>query len=167
MQFDTHAPPFDLLLRFALRANTLLLTARSQLICVFSRQFDKWFFDLIHIMLIGHIIPLLALAGDAWAGTIAYDWDITWVSAAPDGFTRPVIGVNGVWPCPMIVATAGDTIVINLTNKLGNETTGLHFHGMTQYGSPDMDGPVGATQCAVPPGSSVQYSFVVCSISNK
>lgn len=105
---------------------------------------------------------LLTLAGNVWAGTATYNWDITWVSAAPDGFTRPVIGVNGVWPCPMIVVTAGDTIVINLTNQLGNETTGLHFHGISQYGTPDMDGPVGATQCSVPPGMSVQYAFVVC-----
>lgn len=118
-------------------------------------------------MHISNGILFLALAGDTWAASLTYDWDITWVSAAPDGFTRPVIGVNGVWPCPMIVATAGDTITINLNNKLGNETTGLHFHGMTQYGSNDMDGPVAATQCSIPPGSSVQYSFVVCGLSNK
>lgn len=116
-------------------------------------------------MHINSVITLVGLAGSAWAATVTYNWDITWVSAAPDGFTRPVIGVNGAWPCPMIQANAGDTIVINLTNKLGNETTGLHFHGISQYGTPEMDGPVAATQCAVPPGSSVQYAFVVCGIS--
>lgn len=113
-------------------------------------------------MLVNPLIPLLVLAGRTWAGTVTYDWDITWVSAAPDGFTRPVIGINGVWPCPLIEVTAGDTIVINLSNQLGNETTGLHFHGLTQYGTEDMDGPVGATQCSVPPGMSIQYKFTVC-----
>lgn len=122
------------------------------------------FFDIMQFnLLLPGLLSLALLAGrGAWAATVTYDWAITWVSAAPDGFTRPVIGVNGVWPCPMIVARAGDTIVINLTNQLGNETTALHFHGIAQYGTPEMDGPVGATQCAVPPGLSVQYAFVVC-----
>lgn len=110
-------------------------------------------------------VILLILAGTAWADTVTLDWDITWVPASPDGFTRPVIGINGVWPCPMVQANVGDTVVINLTNQLVNETTGLHFHGISQYGTPEMDGPVAATQCSVPPGLSVQYSFVVSEFS--
>lgn len=113
-------------------------------------------------MHIASAVPLLVLVGNVWAETVTYDWDVTWVSAAPDGFTRPVIGINGVWPCPMIQANVGDTIVINLNNQLVNETTGLHFHGITQYGTPEMDGPAAAVQCPIPPGSSVQYAFTVC-----
>ena len=26
------------------------------------------------------------------AETVTYNWDITWVNAAPDGFSRPIIG---------------------------------------------------------------------------
>lgn len=67
---------------------------------------------------------LLALASLARAATVTYNWDITWVNAAPDGVSRPVVGINGQWPCPTIEATVGDTIVVNMNNKLGNETTG-------------------------------------------
>lgn len=107
-------------------------------------------------------IALLALAGGTMAATVTFDWSIDWVEAAPDGYARPVIGINGHWPCPVVEANVGDTVVVNLQNNLGNETTGLHFHGIRQYGSPEMDGPVAATQCSVPPGSSFTYSFVVC-----
>lgn len=113
-------------------------------------------------MRVPSIVPLLAWAGTVSAATVTHDWTIDWVTAAPDGYARPVIGVNNQWPCPLLEANLGDTVVINLHNNLGNETTGLHFHGISQYGSPEMDGPVAATQCDVPPGSSFTYKFVVC-----
>lgn len=56
------------------------------------------------------------------------------VNAAPDGYNRPVIGINGQWPLPKVEANVGDTIVVTATNKLGNETTSLHWHGMFQTG---------------------------------
>jgi hypothetical protein len=37
----------------------------------------------------------------------------------------------------------------------------LHFHGIFQQGTPEMDGPAHATQCPVPPGHSFTYSFTV------
>lgn len=37
----------------------------------------------------------------------------------------------------------------------------MHFHGMFQNGTNDMDGPVGVTQCDVPPGSSFKLNFTV------
>lgn len=111
------------------------------------------------------VAQFLALASSAWAGVVTYNWDITWVNAAPDGFARPVIGINGQWPCPKIEATVGDTIVVHLNNKLGNETTGVHFHGINQISTNEMDGPSGVTQCPVPPGSSITYSFLVSFMS--
>jgi iron transport multicopper oxidase len=109
-------------------------------------------------------VPLaaLSLVSLARAGTVTYNWQTTWVNAAPDGFTRPVIGINGQWPCPKIEATVGDTVVVNLVNKLGNQTTGLHFHGINQVNTGEMDGPSAFTQCPVPPDSSITYKFVVC-----
>lgn len=107
------------------------------------------------------IITVLASASLALAATVTYNWDITWVTAAPDGFSRPVIGINGRWPCPAIEATVGDTVVVQLTNQLGNETTGLHFHGITQFDSNIMDGVTAATQCPIPPGSTFTYTFEV------
>lgn len=111
-------------------------------------------------MYLSSLSPLL-LAACASAATVTYNWAATWVNAAPDGFARPVIGINGVWPCPKIEANVGDTVVVVLENQLGNETTGLHFHGINQINSDWMDGPSGVTQCPVPPGNSITYSFLV------
>ncbi|ROV93786.1 hypothetical protein VSDG_07021 [Cytospora chrysosperma] len=106
------------------------------------------------------ITLLLALAGLALAGTVEVHWEVTWVNASPDGYSRPVIGINGVWPCPKLEATVGDTVIVHLHNSLGNETTGLHWHGISQKSTPQMDGADAATQCAIPPGSAITYKFL-------
>lgn len=103
----------------------------------------------------------LLLAGAAIAAEVTYNWEATWVTAAPDGKPRPVIGINNAWPCPKIEANLGDTVIVNLRNRLGNQTTGLHFHGINQINTHFMDGPSGVTQCPVPPDSSITYKFVV------
>jgi len=95
------------------------------------------------------------------AATVTYDWEVTWVWESPDGYGRPVIGINNSWPCPIIEAYLGDTIVVNLVNKLGNETTGIHFHGINQINSNFMDGAVGSSQCPLPPEYAMSYSFIV------
>jgi iron transport multicopper oxidase len=96
------------------------------------------------------------------AKTVIYNLNITWVSANPDGeLVRPVIGINGQWPCPILRAAVGDKIVVNVQNQLGNQSTGLHWHGIYQKGSILMDGAVGITQCPIPPGGSQTYSFEV------
>ena len=98
----------------------------------------------------------------ATAATVTHDFNITWVTANPDGaFHRPVVGINGQWPLPQIDVTVGDRVVVNVLNQLGNRTTSLHFHGLYMNGSTEMDGPVGVTQCAIPPGGSFTYDFQV------
>ena len=95
----------------------------------------------------------------AAAKTVTYDFDIGWVTAAPDGFARPVIGINQRWPVPTIEADVGDSIVVKARNSLGNETTGIHFHGIHQHGTAASDGSTGVTQCPIPPGESFTYVF--------
>jgi iron transport multicopper oxidase len=106
-------------------------------------------------------IFLLSLTSIALARTVTYNWSIDYVTAAPDGFSRQVIGINGQWPCPPIEATVGDTVVVHVYNNLGTESTGIHFHGISQFGTQVMDGPTGVTQCPIPPGSSFTYTFNV------
>ena len=113
------------------------------------------------------------------AATINYDWNVEWLTANPDGLAeRPVIGINGQWPLPLINVTKGDHIIVNLHNKvrvlresahvceantrqLGNESTSMHWHGLFQRGTTDMDGSGGVNQCDIPPGSSMTYNFTV------
>ncbi|TIC92791.1 Multicopper oxidase abr1 [Colletotrichum higginsianum] len=101
----------------------------------------------------------LAWANVALAATVTFNWEATWVTAAPLGVSRPVIGINGQWPCPKIEANVGDTVVVNLTNRLGNQTTGIHFHGINQVSTNSMDGPSMVTQCPLPPDMTMTYSF--------
>ncbi|KAF1991284.1 multicopper oxidase [Aulographum hederae CBS 113979] len=104
-------------------------------------------------------LVLLAAASSVIADTKTFNWDITWVNAAPDGYTRPVIGVNNQWPCPTLEANVGDEIIVNVKNSLGNQSTGLHWHGQWQKGTPHMDGTPQVAQCPIPDGESFTYKY--------
>src|SRR5271163_2094341 len=100
------------------------------------------------------LLSVLACAG-VNAAVLIYDWRVTWVNANPDGrLVRPVIGINGQFPCPTVHATVGDRIIVKVHNFLGNESSSIHWHGIHQEGTNAMDGPTGATQCPIPPGAS-------------
>ncbi|KAF2673663.1 multicopper oxidase [Microthyrium microscopicum] len=107
-------------------------------------------------MLIATLFPLTVLAS-----TVTYDLEASWMRASPDGFERSVIGINGEWPLPTLYATKGDTVTVTLKNSLGNVSTSLHWHGIFQNGTTNMDGSVGASQCSIPPGSSLTYNFTL------
>lgn len=104
---------------------------------------------------------LIGFVNLSFSKTVHYDWDITWVTASPDGFARPVIGINGQWPCPQIDVDMGDRVVVNVYNALGNQSTTLHWHGIFQTGSSTMDGASGIGQCPIPPGGRFKYDFEV------
>ncbi|KAI8331178.1 Cupredoxin [Chlamydoabsidia padenii] len=93
------------------------------------------------------------------AARVIYDWNITYVNVNPDNlFERKVVGVNGNWPLPPIHVNLGDTLVINTHNSLDIPTS-LHAHGLFQNNTPWMDGPVGVTQCAIPPNYDLTYEI--------
>ncbi|KAH9907865.1 Cupredoxin [Xylariomycetidae sp. FL2044] len=105
---------------------------------------------------------LVVLLDATRAATVTYNFNITWVTANPDGtFERPTIGINGQWPIPRITADVGDNIVVHVTNQLGNQSTSLHFHGLFMNGTTHMDGPSQVSQCQIPPGSSFTYNFTI------
>lgn len=92
------------------------------------------------------------------------NWNLTWANAAPDGFTRPVTGINGQWPCPPIVLNYSDTLILSVYNALGNESTSIHFHGLQQRNTTYADGPSWVTQCPVPPGETIVYEFIATQV---
>jgi iron transport multicopper oxidase len=104
-------------------------------------------------------LPLLSAVN---AAVVTYNLNVTWMHGNPDGRqNRPVIGINGQWPIPTLYATKGDQMVVNVYNGLGNQSTSIHFHGMFQNGTTNMDGAVGVTQCPIPAGKSMTYRFNV------
>ncbi|KIW58345.1 hypothetical protein PV05_02872 [Exophiala xenobiotica] len=105
---------------------------------------------------------LLLLSGWTAAKTVTYDFNVSWVNANPDGLAeRKVIGINGQWPLPVIEVDKGDRLVVNMYNGLGDKNASIHFHGMFQTDTSNMDGPSMVTQCPVPPGYSFTYNFTV------
>ncbi|CAE6458335.1 unnamed protein product, partial [Rhizoctonia solani] len=80
--------------------------------------------------------------------TRTYDWTISMQEGAPDGFYRQMLVVNGAYdthlgqyPGPTIEANEGDTIIVNVKNKIPKFGTSLHWHGLFQEGTQWMDGP--------------------------
>lgn len=78
---------------------------------------------------------------------------------APDGVPVSMMVVNGQYPGPTIFADWGDTISVTVTNNLKNNGTGIHWHGIRQLGSNQMDGTNGLTECPIAPGTSKTYTF--------
>jgi iron transport multicopper oxidase len=112
-------------------------------------------FPLLFMLLLLHLRGLEA-------ATVTYDFNITWVRANPDGlFERPTIGINNQWPLPVMYATVGDTVIVNVDNQLGNQSTTLHFHGLYMNGTTQMDGPLQVSQCDITSGTKFQYNFTV------
>ncbi|KAJ2897955.1 laccase precursor [Zalerion maritima] len=89
-----------------------------------------------------------------------YRWTISDAILNPDGVHRPMILINNQFPGPLVRANEGDTIVVHIDNQ-GINATSIHFHGLFQNGTNDMDGTVGVTGCAIAPNSTHTYEFQV------
>ncbi|TKA63945.1 hypothetical protein B0A55_11642, partial [Friedmanniomyces simplex] len=75
---------------------------------------------------------------------------------APDGYPREVYLINGQQPGPLVEADEGDVLEINVQNELDVENT-VHWHGLLQRGTPEMDGVPGVTQFPIAPGANFTY----------
>ena len=80
-----------------------------------------------------------------------FDWEFT------PGRSIRGFGFAGQVPGPLLEAEVGDTLVVELTNRLDQPTT-IHWHGL-RLPAP-MDGTE-AVQRAVAPGESFEYRFVL------
>ncbi|XP_063678012.1 uncharacterized protein LOC134813988 [Bolinopsis microptera] len=77
------------------------------------------------------------------------------------GKTLIVNTVNGNIKGPAINVRRGERLSVLLTNELPDHGVSLHWHGFEMRGVQHYDGVVGLTQCAVAPGESFLYEFVV------
>jgi FtsP/CotA-like multicopper oxidase with cupredoxin domain len=66
---------------------------------------------------------------------------------------------NGQYPGPAIVADWGDTIEITVVNSTPDNGTSIHWHGLRQLHSNQMDGTNGITECPIAPGQTKVYTF--------
>lgn len=73
-----------------------------------------------------------------------------------DGYKTKVWSYNDTVPGPEVRVKLGDTLRLNFTNDLPQETT-IHFHGVRVPNA--MDGVPGVTQDPIKPGESFVYEF--------
>ncbi|KAM0281723.1 hypothetical protein ACHAO9_010564 [Fusarium lateritium] len=97
---------------------------------------------------------------DASPATREYFWTINTATLNPDGVYRPMLLINNQFPGPLVECNEGDTIVVHIENRASNATA-IHFHGMFQNGTNNMDGTIGVSQCPIAPNSTFTYKFHV------
>jgi len=99
----------------------------------------------------------LALAGFA-GGAMAASFDLTIGETQIDvsGRKHPAMAVNGQIPGPVLRFREGEEVTINVTNKLGVDTS-IHWHGLlVPY---RMDGVPGISFPGIKPGETFTYKF--------
>ncbi|CAK7225233.1 hypothetical protein SCUCBS95973_005793 [Sporothrix curviconia] len=88
----------------------------------------------------------------------SYTFEITEIDdyvGADGAVKKKAMLING----PTINANWGDTISVNVINKLRTNGTGIHWHGLRQLNNNINDGVPGVTECPVPPGHNKTYTF--------
>ncbi|XP_060065140.1 uncharacterized protein LOC132545474 [Ylistrum balloti] len=78
-----------------------------------------------------------------------------------DGNSRAILVVNRMLPGPAIHVCEGDTVMVNVHNKMNGMGMSIHWHGILQRGSPHMDGVGMLTQCPIHDFATFQYRFTV------
>jgi iron transport multicopper oxidase len=92
-------------------------------------------------------IALCLVVSTAHAATKTFQWEMSYMTASPNGVVRSVIGVNGQFPPPTVNVDKGDQVVINVVNHLNDgEDITLHTHGLFQNGTNYYDGVPQVTQ---------------------
>ncbi|EGG03358.1 uncharacterized protein MELLADRAFT_23711, partial [Melampsora larici-populina 98AG31] len=77
---------------------------------------------------------------------------------ASDCTLRDSVVINGTSPGPELRFQAGQKLWIRVYNDLEKENTTIHWHGISQFGSPFADGTE-VSQYPIPPGSFFDYEF--------
>ncbi|KAF2186467.1 multicopper oxidase [Zopfia rhizophila CBS 207.26] len=89
-----------------------------------------------------------------------YDIEITEKEISPDGVPKPLAKlINGEYPGQVIEGCWGDTLIVNVKNSLPDNGTTIHWHGVRQKGSNEMDGVNGVTMCPTAEGDTFTYKF--------
>ncbi len=92
------------------------------------------------------------------ASGTAFDLEIAEFPVRINGKTGKAVGINGQLPGPLLRFREGETVTLNVTNKL-QEDTSVHWHGLLVPFQ--MDGVPGVTFPGIKPGKTYRYQFPV------
>ncbi|KAL4140250.1 hypothetical protein PRNP1_014535 [Phytophthora ramorum] len=103
---------------------------------------------------------LLALSlGPSAADLVTYDWRVTHLTSEYDGVFIDSLGINNKHADQAVIdVELGQEVEVRVTNEI-NEPTCLHWHGLKQLGTQEMDGTSEITQCHIDPNSTAVYRF--------
>ena len=106
--------------------------------------------------------PALARAQGPAGGVLSGDrFDLTIAETPIDitGRKRLATSVNGLVPGPQLRWREGDTVVLNVTNKM-QEPTSIHWHGIVRAPA-NMDGVPGLSFRGIMPGETFTYRIPI------
>lgn len=108
----------------------------------------------------GSLLPAVARAGNRPRNSYApIDLSIDRQTIAIGGKNVSALAINGTVPGPLIRLREGQDAVIRVTNRLRNEDTSIHWHGLLLPFQ--MDGVPGVSYRGIPPGETFTYRFPV------
>ena len=112
---------------------------------------------LSHILLIG-----VGLSSSTWVMAAVKEYDLTIAEQTVNITGKPVerITVNGKFVAPLLEFEEGDEAVIRVHNKLKNQDSSIHWHGLLLPGI--MDGVPGFNKFnGIAPNKTYEYKFKV------
>ena len=89
---------------------------------------------------------------------IKFEVTLTWEDAYDVGRPKKTVLVDGTSPGPKLEMTVGDSVEFTVHNSMPLNTT-IHFHGITQLGTPWSDGVPGVSQAPIQPNESFIYRW--------
>ncbi|MGK0154176.1 MAG: FtsP/CotA-like multicopper oxidase with cupredoxin domain [Neolewinella sp.] len=90
---------------------------------------------------------------------VRYELIISETEAQPAGSPAALLVVNGTSPGPVLRFTEGDTAHITVKNRLVDEDTSIHWHGLLVPNN--MDGVPYLTTPPIPPGGERTFEFTL------
>ena len=112
---------------------------------------------LSHILLIG-----VGLFSSTWVMAAVKEYDLTIAEQTVNITGKPLkrITVNGKFVAPLLEFEEGDEAVIRVHNKLKNQDSSIHWHGLLLPGI--MDGVPGFNKFhGIAPNTTYEYKFKV------
>ena len=114
------------------------------------------------LLLAGAAVTAASLAGAPSASsgsTLELNWTVSAGVVAPTRHAaQAALLVNGAWRGPVVEAVEGDTVVLTLRNEAPSPVS-LHFHGLSQRGTPRADGVARASTPALRSGETGRWVF--------
>ncbi|KAG0147834.1 hypothetical protein CROQUDRAFT_90966 [Cronartium quercuum f. sp. fusiforme G11] len=129
-----------------------------------QRRHDLRLKTWLHYHVFYLLIVLITFLSNAGSVHSAANWSpttslrVSRTVLASDCTQRESVVINGSSPGPELRFQAGERVWVRVYNDLENENTTMHWHGISQYGTPFSDGTA-LSQYVIPAGSFFDYEF--------